>query len=187
MSEVTAVPLRPIKKGALVILWAGLALVAATGVALAFKGTSGQVAMAEPASEFLARNAKKSGVVATSSGLQYKVLKEGSGPKPTPSDMVVIEYDGKLANGETFDASASHGGPAPLPVEGLIPGFTEALQLMPPGAHYRFWIPPQLGYGERGAGNGVIPPNAVLIFDIHLLAVQPQQPGMGGIGVPNGG
>jgi len=187
MSEVTAVPLRPIKKGALVILWAGLALIAATGVALAFKGTSRQVAMAEPASQFLARNAKKFGVVTTPSGLQYEVLKEGSGPKPTSSDAVIVEYDGKLANGETFDSSASHGGPAPLPVDGLIPGFTEALQLMSPGARYRFWIPPQLAYGERGAGGGVIPPNALLIFDIHLLAVQPQQPGMGGISAPNGG
>ena len=169
MSEVTAVPLRPIKKGALVILWAGLALVAATGVALAFKGTSQHV------------------VATTASGLKYQVLEEGSGPKPKSSDMVLVEYDGKLANGETFDSSARHGGPAPLPVEGLIPGFTEALKLMSPGAHYRFWIPPQLAYGARGAGDGVIPPNALLIFDIHLLAVQPQQPGMGGIGGPNGG
>jgi len=169
MSEVTAVPLRPIKKGALVVLWAGLALIAATGVALAFKGTSQHV------------------VMTTASGLKYQVLEEGSGAKPKSSDMVLVEYDGKLANGETFDSSARHGGPAPLPVEGLIPGFTEALKLMSPGAHYRFWIPPQLAYGERGAGDGVIPPNALLIFDIHLLAVHPQQPGMGGISAPNGG
>jgi len=184
MSEVTAVPLRPIRKGALVTLWVGIALVAAAGAALAYKGTAKQVAMAESPVEFLARNAKKSGVVTTPSGLQYEILEPGAGPKPQPTDMVVVEYDGKLANGESFDSSASHGGPATLPVGGLIPGFTEALQLMSPNAKYRFWIPPQLGYGEAGAGNGVIPPNALLVFDLKLLAVAPQQPGMGGIGMP---
>jgi FKBP-type peptidyl-prolyl cis-trans isomerase len=186
MSEVTAVPLRPIKKGSLATLWIGIALIAAVGAAVAYKGTSRQVAMAEPASEFLARNAKKSGVVTTSSGLQYQVLEEGAGPKPQPTDMVVVEYEGRLANGETFDSSASHGGPATLPVGGLIPGWVEALQLMSPDARYRFWIPPQLGYGAAGAGNGVIPPDALLVFDLHLLAVAPQQPGMGGIGAPHG-
>jgi FKBP-type peptidyl-prolyl cis-trans isomerase len=182
MSEVTAVPLRPIKKGSLTTLWIGVVIIAAAGAAIAYKGTTRQVAMAEPASEFLARNAKKSGVVTTPSGLQYRVIEEGQGPKPQPTDMVVVDYEGKLANGETFDASASHGGPATLPVGGLIPGWVEALQLMSPGAKYRFWIPPQLGYGETGAGNGVIPPNALLTFDVKLLAVAPQAPGMGGIG-----
>ena len=184
MSEVTAVPLRPIKKGSLVTLWLGVALVAAVGAAIAYKGTARQVAMAEPAVDFLARNAKKSGVVSTASGLQYEVLEQGAGPKPQPTDMVVVEYEGKLANGETFDASANHGGPTTLPVGGLIPGWVEGLQLMSPGAKYRFWVPPQLGYGESGAGNGVIPPDSLLIFDVKLLAVAPQQPGMGGIGLP---
>ena len=184
MSEVTAVPLRPIKKGSLVTLWLGVVLIAAVGAAVAYKGTSRQVAMAEPASEFLTRNAKKSGVVTTPSGLQYQVLEKGEGAKPQPTDMVVVEYEGKLANGETFDASANHGGPATLPVGGLIPGWVEGLQLMSPGAKYRFWVPPQLGYGETGAGNGVIPADALLIFDVRLLAVAPQQPGMGGIGMP---
>ena len=184
MSEVTAVPLRPIKKGSLVTLWLGVALVAAVGAAIAYKGTARQVAMAEPAVDFLARNAKKSGVVSTASGLQYEVLEQGAGPKPQPTDMVVVKYEGKLANGETFDASANHGGPATLPVGGLIPGWVEGLQLMSPGAKYRFWVPPQLGYGESGAGNGVIPPDSLLIFDVKLLAVAPQQPGMGGIGLP---
>lgn len=183
MSEVTAVPLRPIKKGSLVTLWLGVVLIAAVGAAVAYKGTSRQVAMAEPASDFLTRNAKKSGVVTTPSGLQYQVIEEGKGPKPQATDMVVVEYEGKLANGETFDASANHGGPATLPVGGLIPGWVEGLQLMSPGAKYRFWVPPQLGYGETGAG-GVIPPDALLIFDVRLLAVAPQQPGMGGIGMP---
>lgn len=184
MSEVTAVPLRPIKKGSLVTLWLGVVLIAAVGAAVAYKGTSRQVAMAEPASDFLTRNAKKSGVVTTPSGLQYQVIEKGEGAKPQPTDMVVVEYEGKLANGETFDASANHGGPATLPVGGLIPGWVEGLQLMSPGAKYRFWVPPQLGYGETGAGNGVIPADALLIFDVRLLAVAPQQPGMGGIGMP---
>lgn len=186
MSDVTAVPLRPIKKGSLAKLWIGLTLVVTAGVAAAYLGTSKQVAMAEPASTVLARNAQRSGIVTTPSGLQYKVLEEGSGVAPRASDMVVVEYDGKLANGESFDSSARHGGPATLPVGGLIPGWVEGLQLMKPGAKYRFWIPPELGYGEQGAGNGEIPPNALLIFDVKLLAVAPQEPGMGGLGAMHG-
>jgi len=188
MSEVTAVPLRPIRKGSLITLWVGVALVAAAGAALAYQGTHRQVAMAEPASEFLARNAKKSGVVTTASGLQYKVLEEGQGgAKAQPSDVAIFEYEGKLASGETFDSSALHGGPAQLPVGGVVPGFSEGLQLMTPGAKYRLWIPPQLGYGDQAGG--AIPPNSLLIFDVKLLALAPQQPGIGGIGVPqdNGG
>ncbi len=182
MSEVTAVPLRPIKKGSLVKLWVGLALVASAGLLTAWAGTSRQVAMAEPASDFLARNARKSGVITTASGLQYKVIEPATGPKPLSSDMVVVEYEGKLANGQTFDASARHGGPATLPVSGLIPGWVEGLQLMNTGSKVRFWIPPELGYGAQGAGDGVIPPNALIVFDVKLVAVQPQSPGMGGIG-----
>ena len=187
MSEVTAVPLLPIKKGSLVKLWIGLAAVAAIGIATAWAGTARQVAMAEPAADFLARNAHKSGVVVTGSGLQYQVIEAASGPKPQASDLVVVEYDGKLANGTSFDSSARHGGPATLPVSGLIPGWVEGLQLMNTGSKVRFWIPPELGYGPQGAGDGVIPPNALLVFDVKLLAVQPQAPGMGGIGGMPGG
>lgn len=187
MSEVTAVPLHPIKKGSLVKLWVGLALVVAVGVAAAWAGTARQVAMAEPATEFLARNAHKSGVITTPSGLQYQVLEAAAGPKPHASDLVVVEYDGKLANGTSFDSSARHGGPATLPVSGLIPGWVEGLQLMNTGSKVRFWIPPELGYGPQGAGDGVIPPNALLVFDVKLVAIQPQAPGMGGIGgMPEG-
>jgi FKBP-type peptidyl-prolyl cis-trans isomerase len=181
MSEVTAVPLRPIKKGALVILWAGLALIALTGVAVAFKGTEKQAAVAR----FLARNAKNPGVVTTTSGLQYKVLEKGTGAKPTLSDIVLADYVGMLDDGKVFDSTVG-GRPAVLPVDRVVPGFSQGLQLMSPGAYYRFWIPPQLGYGAGGQGEA-IPPNSVLIFDVHLLAVQPQQPGMGGISAPNGG
>lgn len=183
MSEVTAVPLLPIKKGSLVKLWIGIALAAAVGVAAAWAGTARQVAMAEPAADFLARISKRDGVVTTASGLRYQVITNGSGPKASAADMVVVDYDGKLANGESFDSSARHGGPATLPVGGLIPGWVEGLQLMNAGSKYRFWIPPELGYGEQGAGNGVIPPNAVLEFDVALIAIAPQ-PGMGGMGMP---
>ena len=107
---------------------------------------------------------------------------------------MIVDYDGKLANGETFDASSRHGGPATLPVSGLIPGWVEGLQLMNVGSHYRFWIPPELAYGPAGAGDGVIPPNALLVFDVTLHAIQPQAAmggmgalgGMGGMGGPGG-
>ena len=187
MSEITAVPLRPIAKGSLTRLWAGIALVVAVGIGGAWYSTSKQVAMATPASDYLARNAKRSGVVTLPSGLQYEVLAPGAGPHATSADVVIVDYDGKLANGETFDSSARHGGPATLPVGGLIPGWVEGLQLMNSGAHYRFWIPPELGYGANGAGDGVIPPNALLVFDVTLHAIAPQQGGMGAGGMGGGG
>ena len=182
MSDVTAVPLRPVAKSALVSLWLGIGLVTAAGIGLAYYGTGSQVAMAQPPADFLAHNAKRKNVVTTPSGLQYEVLEPGSGPKAGPQDVVLVDYDGKLANGETFDASARHGGPATLPVGGLIPGWTEGLQLMSQGSKYRFWIPPELGYGAEGAGNGVIPPNALLTFDVTLVAIAPQS----GMGLPGG-
>jgi FKBP-type peptidyl-prolyl cis-trans isomerase FkpA len=183
MSEVTAVPLRPIAKGSIAKLWLGIAAVVAIAVGGAIAATAKQVAMARPAAEFLAKNAKRSGVVTTPSGLQYQVITPGQGARATSSDVVIVDYDGKLANGETFDASSRHGGPATLPVSGLIPGWVEGLQLMNVGSHYRFWIPPELGYGPAGAGDGIIPPNALLVFDVTLHAIQPQSAGMiGGLG-----
>ena len=194
MSETTAVPLRPIAKGAVTKLWIVIALVALVAVGWAWKSTATQVAMSQPASAFLAANAKRKGVITTSSGLEYEVLTPGAGPKATPADVVIVDYDGKLADGSTFDSSARQGGPATLPVSGLIPGWVEGLQLMNTGAHYRFWIPPELGYGPAGAGNGVIPANALLVFDVTLHAIAPQQqsamPGMGGApesAAPHGG
>jgi len=186
MSEVTAVPLRPIAKGSLTKLWLGIGLLLAVGAGAAYWSTWKQVAMAQPASEFLAGNARKGGVVTTASGLQYEVLKPGTGPHPKPSDEVVFNYEGKLANGEAFDSSAMHGSPAQLPVTGIIPGLVEGFQLMQPGAKYRFWISPELGYGPAGAGQGVIPPNALLIFDIELVAIRPGRPQIGGMGMPGG-
>ncbi|MDB5686855.1 MAG: peptidylprolyl isomerase [Rhizorhabdus sp.] len=179
MSEVTAVPLRPIAKGSLVKLWAGVAIVLAAAVGAAYVGTRSQVAMAQSPEEYLAANAKRSGVVTTASGLQYEVIKKGAGPKPGLGDMVLVDYDGKLVSGESFDSSAAHGnGPAPLPVAGMIPGWTEGLQLMERGAKYRFWMPPALAYGDRGASDK-IPPNAITIFDVTLHEIAPAS-AMGG-------
>ena len=120
MSEVTAVPLRPITKGSLAKLWTGVAAVVVIAIAGAWFATEKQVAMAMPAATFLAQNAKRAGVQTTASGLQYEVIAPGHGAKATTSDVVVVDYDGKLANGETFDASSRHGGPATLPVSGLM-------------------------------------------------------------------
>lgn len=191
MSEVTAVPLRPIPRAGLIMLWLGVAALIVGAVALAWTGTRAQVAMSQPPEVFLAQNAKRSGVVTTPSGLEYQVVREGSGPRATAQDVVLVNYDGKLANGKTFDASATHGGPATLPVGGLIPGWVEGLQLMNKGSKYRFWIPPSLGYGPQGAGDGVIPPDALLVFDVELLEIAARPPsgsGLGGMDTsPHGG
>ena len=185
MSEVTAVPLRPIAKGSLVRLWVGIGLALASAVALAWTGTRSQVAMAQPVADFMASNAKRKGVVTTPSGLQYQVLREGQGPRATATDTAIVEYEGRLADGRAFDASARHGGPASLPVGRMIPGFTEGLELMNPGAKYRLWIPPELGYGASSPDESVIPNNAMLIFDVDLLGIVPAAPGMPGMpGMP---
>lgn len=120
---------------------------------------------------FLADNAKKEGVKATASGLQYKVLKQGEGARPTADDRVTVHYTGKLIDGTVFDSSHNRGQPATFPVGGVIKGWTEALQLMSKGAQYRLFIPADLAYGERGAGDR-IGPNAVLIFDVELLDIK---------------
>ncbi len=138
-----------------------------------------QQAMAKGKKEsdaFLAANNSKEGVVTLPSGLQYKVLKEGSGPKPTPSDTVECNYKGTLIDGTEFDSTAKHGDkPSTFPVTGVIKGWTEALQLMPVGSKWQLVIPPDLAYGDRGAG-GVIPPNATLVFEIELVSIQPPKP-----------
>lgn len=118
---------------------------------------------------YLAENAKKPGVKVTASGLQYEVIKEGSGPKPKPTDTVKVNYEGKLVDGTVFDSSYKRGEPIEFPLNRVIPGWTEGLQLMSPGAHYKFTIPSKLAYGEEGAGP--IPPNAVLVFDVELLDI----------------
>lgn len=110
-------------------------------------------------------------MVTLPSGLQYKVLKEGTGPKPSASDSVVCNYQGTLINGTEFDSSYKRGQPATFPVSGVIKGWTEALQLMPVGSKWQLFIPPNLAYGERGAGAD-IGPNATLIFEVELMSIQ---------------
>jgi FKBP-type peptidyl-prolyl cis-trans isomerase FklB len=123
---------------------------------------------------FLAANKGKEGVVALPSGLQYKILKEGAGPKPTANDTVVCNYKGTLINGTEFDSSYKRGQPATFPVSGVIKGWTEALQLMPVGSKWQLFIPAGLAYGERGAGAD-IGPDATLIFEVELLSIQPKE------------
>jgi len=120
---------------------------------------------------FLEANKTKDGVVTLPSGLQYKVLQEGTGPKPAPTDTVVCNYRGTLLDSTEFDSSYKRGQPATFPVTGVIKGWTEALQLMPTGSKWQLFIPADLAYGERGAG-GQIGPNATLIFEVELLSIQ---------------
>ena len=120
---------------------------------------------------FLAANKAKEGVVTLPSGLQYKILKEGTGPKPTATDTVACNYRGTLIDGREFDSSAKHGGAATFPVNGVIKGWTEALQLMPVGSKWQLFVPADLAYGQRGAGPD-IGPDATLIFEVELLSIQ---------------
>ncbi len=124
----------------------------------------------EAGEKYLAENAKKEGIVTTASGLQYKVLKEGTGKQPKATDKVRCHYEGFLIDGTVFDSSVQRGEPAVFPLDGVIVGWTEGLQLMREGGKYRFFIPYKLGYGEGGAGAS-IPPFATLVFDVELLEV----------------
>ena len=124
----------------------------------------------EAGEQYLAENAKKEGVKVTPSGLQYMVLKEGTGKHPKATDKVRCHYEGMLIDGTLFDSSIQRGEPAVFGLNQVIAGWTEGLQLMQEGAKYRFFIPYNLGYGERGAG-GSIPPYAALLFDVELLSV----------------
>lgn len=121
--------------------------------------------------KFLAANKKKKGVVTLPSGLQYKVIKRGKGKSPTINDVVTVNYRGTLIDGKVFDSSYKRGKPATFPVKGVIKGWTEALQLMKPGAKWDLYLPPQLAYGSRGAG-GMIGPESTLIFEVELLSIK---------------
>lgn len=125
----------------------------------------------EEAAAFLAANAKKEGITVTESGLQYEVIQEGEGDSPSAGSTVTVHYTGKLLDDSVFDSSVERGEPATFPLNRVIPGWTEGLQLMSPGAKYRFYIPADLAYGERGAPPR-IGPNAALIFDVELLEIQ---------------
>jgi len=121
--------------------------------------------------EFLAANKSKDGVVTLADGLQYKILKAADGKKPDSDDTVVCNYRGTFIDGSEFDSSEKHNGPATFNLKGVIKGWTEALQLMPVGSKWELYLPPQLAYGETGAGN-VVPPNSALIFDVELLSIK---------------
>lgn len=127
-----------------------------------------------PEDAFLAKNRKLRGVVVTASGVQYRAIKPATGPHPTDTDVALVNYDGKLVTGAGFDKSTQ---PTPLPVAGVVPGFSEALKLMAKGETLRVWIPSRLAYGAReqrdDQGKVVIPANSILVFDIELVDFQP--------------
>ena len=124
-----------------------------------------------PGQKFLEDNAKKEGVQTTASGLQYEVLREGTGAKPGPTSTVEVHYEGRLIDGKVFDSSYQRKQTISFPLNRVIAGWTEGLQLMPTGAKYRLYIPSELGYGARGAGAD-IPPHAALIFDVELISIR---------------
>jgi FKBP-type peptidyl-prolyl cis-trans isomerase len=144
------------------------------GAVMAAKAQAANQAQAQAGIDFLAKNATQPGVKTTASGLQYLVLTEGSdksAPMPAATDSVSVHYHGTLIDGSVFDSSVERGEPISIPLNGVIPGWTEGLQLMNVGDKYRFFIPSDLAYGEQGAGT--IPPNSTLIFEVELLAIEP--------------
>jgi hypothetical protein len=151
--SITAVPIHPIKKGSVVKLWLGLGILAAVAIALAWFGAASPNWLSTP------------------SGLSYQIIAEGHGPRPAASDVATFDYVGRLANGAVFDSSEGKG-PAQVPIFGVVPGFAEGLQLMNKGAHYRFRIPPELGYGPQGKPP-TIPPGATIEFDVTLHDFRP--------------
>lgn len=120
---------------------------------------------------FLAANGKKPGVVTTSSGLQYQVITQGTGPKPKVEDRVSVHYAGSLLDGTEFDSSYKRNEPAQFVLNQVVPGWTEGLQLMSVGSKYKLWVPAKLGYGEAGTPGGPIPPNSTLVFEVELLQI----------------
>ena len=148
------------------------ALIAAFVALVSVSAHAADPALSEAANvNFLAANAKKPGVITTASGLQYKIIQNGYGKRPTAFEKVQVTYKGSLINGTVFD-STEPGLPATFQVNQLIPGWTEALEMMREGDHWQLVIPANLAYGSRGAG-GVIPPNQTLVFDLTLLKVLP--------------
>jgi len=121
--------------------------------------------------DFLKQNGQREGVITTDSGLQYEVMQTAEGPKPAADDVVKVHYKGTLIDGTQFDSSYDRGQPAVFPLNRVIPGWTEGVQLMPVGSKYKFYIPHELAYGEQGAGN--IPPYSTLVFEVELLGIEP--------------
>ncbi len=124
----------------------------------------------ERSNRFLEENSQREGVEVTESGLQYEVLERGDGARPEAQDVVEVHYEGTTIDDEVFDSSRQRGESVPFPLEGIVPGLTEGIQLMREGASYRFFLPPELGYGERGVGE-IIGPNEALIFEIELIEI----------------
>ena len=157
--SVTAVPIRPVRRSYLVWIWVAVAVALVVAALLARQGDAA-----------LLREARGAGVVTTASGLQYKVIKPGQGgAHPTATDVALVNYTGRLIDGTVFDASKQ---PTPMPLSSVLPGFAEALKLMPKGSKYRFWLPAKLGYGDRA--NGPIPANSMLVFDVELIDFIPE-------------
>jgi len=158
-----------------VALAAGLAAVALAGC----RGDSEAAANLKAAQGFLRLNRSQPGVVALPDGLEYKIVTSGpaNGPHPGPGDEVKVNYEGKLLDGKVFDSSFQRGEPLDLPLDRVIPGWTEALELMRPGDEWMLYIPPKLGYRDRGAGP--IPPNSLLIFRVQLISILPRAPQLG--------
>lgn len=169
MATIPPTPKKPFDARPILFVLAGVVL----GVLLtlgAIKGMEYWRVQNDPAVVFLKKNASgDKTVVQTESGLQYKILTPGKGPKPTDADIALVNYEGKLTNGTTFDKSQR---PTPMKVTDVVPGFSEALKLMPKGSKFRFWIKPSLGYGEKA--NGPIPANSVLVFDVEMVDFLPE-------------
>ncbi len=134
----------------------------------------------QKAKKFFEENGKKPGMKTTASGLQYEVVSEGTGPKPKLTDVVKVNYIGSLLDGTVFDSSVKRGQPATFPLNGVIPGWTEGLQLMNVGSKYKFYIPGKLAYGAQGQQQAGIGPNETLTFEVELLSIEPNQPQEGG-------
>jgi FKBP-type peptidyl-prolyl cis-trans isomerase 2 len=163
--SVTTVPIQPIKKGALTKYWLAVVLLIAAGAGLAWWGTKTVRADHATDEQFLADNAANKDVVTSKTGLQIQTIREGEGPSPTDSDIVLLAYKGSLRDGTVFDQNPQ----APLPVAGVVPGFSEALKRMQRGGKYKIWLPGKLGYGENPPPNSAIKPNATLIFEVEML------------------
>lgn len=167
--SVTTVPIQPIKKGSIARYWIGITLILLVAVTLAWFGTKDVRQKYQTNEQFLSDNSGTDGVVMTKSGLQYQVIKGGEGPSPTENDVALISYKGTFRDGTVFDENPQ----APMPIMGVIPGFSEALQLMQRGGKYRIWIPSELGYGPEDktnpqTGQVMMPGNSVLIFDVEM-------------------
>jgi FKBP-type peptidyl-prolyl cis-trans isomerase FkpA len=194
--SVTAVPIPPTPSATKVKLFGGIALALVLGGGLAWYGTGSAARNGACGPDaFLDSGNGVSDPETFPSGLRFQTVKAGSGSKPTDNDITLIKYKGSLTNGTVFDERPQ----APMPVKGVIPGFSEALKAMQPGGSYRICIPPALGYGEQGGGGGQIPANATLRFEIDLMqfmplkefeegmkAMQEQQAKQGGAGGPGG-